>query len=269
MTWCSAGPKTFQRFRTASVGLAGVPDPSPRGAAPQWSRVGLRLRSRSSPLLDTSRRNQWRPGVLPDVFGLTVLVQAARAKLPADARLLEATPFGLRHVGVVVVDPDRAVAQPAGDPLGPCPRPPSRRRRPARTSVSLASRTASSSVVKRSTVRTGPKTSSRTIAMSRRTSAKHGRPVEEAVPGGRARRVAARRRRGARPRRCPLRRAPRPSPGASAEMSAPVSVRRRRARARAGSGRPARRRARRRTRSWIASSTISPAAGRADLAASA
>ena len=32
--------------------------------------------------------------------------------------LLEAAPLGLRQVGVVVVDPDRPVAQPRGDPLG-------------------------------------------------------------------------------------------------------------------------------------------------------
>ena len=51
--------------------------------------------------------------VLPDVLGLAVLVEAARPELAADARLLEAAPLGLRQVRVVVVDPDRAVAQPA------------------------------------------------------------------------------------------------------------------------------------------------------------
>ena len=57
-------------------------------------------------------------GVLPDVLGLAVFVEAAGAELAADAGLLEAAPLGLRQVGVVVVDPDRAVAQPRGHPLG-------------------------------------------------------------------------------------------------------------------------------------------------------
>ena len=72
--------------------------------------------------------------VLPDVLGLAVLVEAGRAELAADARLLEAAPLGLRQVRVVVVDPDRPVAQAAGDPLGAARRRRSRRRRPARRS---------------------------------------------------------------------------------------------------------------------------------------
>src|SRR5256885_13914329 len=62
-----------------------------------------------------------RPGpyVLPDVFDLAVFVQPGRPELAPDAGLLEATPLRLRDVGVVVVDPDRPVAQPLRDPLGP------------------------------------------------------------------------------------------------------------------------------------------------------
>src|SRR6476660_9467355 len=56
--------------------------------------------------------------VLPDVLGLAVLVEAAGPELATDPRLLEAAPLGLRQVGVVVVDPDRPVAEPGGDPLG-------------------------------------------------------------------------------------------------------------------------------------------------------
>src|SRR5699024_190722 len=59
------------------------------------------------------------PGVVPDVLGLLVLVQAGEAELAADAGLLHAAPLGSGHVRVEVVDPDRAVAQPSGDALGP------------------------------------------------------------------------------------------------------------------------------------------------------
>src|SRR4051812_23153351 len=58
------------------------------------------------------------PQVLVDMLGLAVLVQARRAQLTADAGLTEAAPFGLREVGVEVVDPHGAVAQPRGDPAG-------------------------------------------------------------------------------------------------------------------------------------------------------
>src|ERR671919_3244863 len=57
--------------------------------------------------------------VLPDVLGLAVLVQARRAELAADARLLVAAPLGLWDIGMVVVDPHRAVLKAAGDTLGP------------------------------------------------------------------------------------------------------------------------------------------------------
>ena len=116
MILCSAGPKTFQRFRTARVGVA-VP-PSRVGpsivavtlTSPLWSAPG----PRGSPS-EPPRRCRCR--VLPDVLRLTVLVQTARAKFPTDAGLLEAAPLGLGQVGVVVVDPDRPVAKSAGDAL--------------------------------------------------------------------------------------------------------------------------------------------------------
>ena len=57
--------------------------------------------------------------VVPDVLGLAVLVETRLAELAADAGLLVAAPLRLRDVGVVVVDPDRAHPQPAGDALGP------------------------------------------------------------------------------------------------------------------------------------------------------
>ena len=58
-----------------------------------------------------------RADVVPDVLGLAVLVEAGGPELAADAGLLEAAPLGLRHVRVVVVDPDRAHPQPGRDPL--------------------------------------------------------------------------------------------------------------------------------------------------------
>src|SRR5271169_569284 len=60
-----------------------------------------------------------RVRVVVDVLLLLVLVQARGAELAADAGPAEAAPLGLRQVGVVVVDPHRAVPQRAGDPLGP------------------------------------------------------------------------------------------------------------------------------------------------------
>ena len=70
--------------------------------------------------LDSAAEPAARAGlrVLPDVLGLAVFVEAGRAELAADPGLLEAAPLGLRQVRVVVVDPDRPVAQPRGDPLG-------------------------------------------------------------------------------------------------------------------------------------------------------
>src|SRR4029079_4238525 len=55
--------------------------------------------------------------VVPDVLGLAVLLETRATELAADARLLVDAPLGLRDVRVVVVDPDRAHAQPAGDAL--------------------------------------------------------------------------------------------------------------------------------------------------------
>src|SRR5690625_1493824 len=60
-----------------------------------------------------------RAGVVPDVFNLLVLGQAVHSQFPANAALLVATPFGLRDVRVVVIDPHRPMTQSPGDPLGP------------------------------------------------------------------------------------------------------------------------------------------------------
>lgn len=51
------------------------------------------------------------------MLGLLVLAESAPAELASDAGLLEATPLGLREVGVEVVDPDGSVAQPVAVPL--------------------------------------------------------------------------------------------------------------------------------------------------------
>ena len=117
--------------------------------------------------------------VLPDVLGLTVLVQTARAKFPADPRLLEAAPLGLRQVRVVVVDPDRPVAQPAGDALGARGvGGPDRAGQPVGRVVAELDRL----VLGREPldVRTGPKTSSRTIAHVAADVGEDRRAVEEA-----------------------------------------------------------------------------------------
>src|SRR5699024_10950734 len=68
-----------------------------------------------------------RLGVLVDVLGLGVLLEARRPELAADAGVLEAAPLRLRQVGVEVVDPDGAVAQAPRDPVrGPGVRGPHR-----------------------------------------------------------------------------------------------------------------------------------------------
>src|SRR5262249_15062406 len=59
-----------------------------------------------------------RARVVVDVLFLLVLLQPGGAELAADTRLAEAAPLGLRQVGVVVVDPHRAVAERAGHPFG-------------------------------------------------------------------------------------------------------------------------------------------------------
>src|SRR5690606_37375777 len=58
-----------------------------------------------------------RSEALVDVLGLLVLGQPGRTELTAEPGLLEAAPLSLRQVRVVVVDPDRAVAQTPGDAL--------------------------------------------------------------------------------------------------------------------------------------------------------
>ena len=80
------------------------PRPAARGPVPPLSAA--------EPAARAGRR------VLPDVLGLAVLVEAARAELAADPRSLVAAPLGLRDVDVVVVDPDRPVAEASGDALG-------------------------------------------------------------------------------------------------------------------------------------------------------
>ena len=89
-TFASAGPKTFHRSRTVS------PPAVPSGIGSVM--VALTLRS----IAVAARASAAEPAcgtrcrVLPDVLGLTVLVQTAGAKFPPEARLLEAAPLGLR-----------------------------------------------------------------------------------------------------------------------------------------------------------------------------
>ena len=131
-----------------------------------------RLGSPGAPLdsaAEPAARARFR--VLPDVLGFAIFVEPGRTELAADPRLLEAAPFRLGQVRVVVVDPDRPVAQAGGDPLGAARvRGPDGPGEPVGRVVGRA--TASSSVVNRSTVMTGPKTSSRTICIAGVTSAK-------------------------------------------------------------------------------------------------
>src|SRR5699024_12015342 len=56
--------------------------------------------------------------VLVDVLGLLVLGQTRGSELATEAGLLVAAPFGLRQIGVEVVDPDGAVAQALSHQLG-------------------------------------------------------------------------------------------------------------------------------------------------------
>lgn len=52
------------------------------------------------------------------MLGLAVLGESGRAEFASDAAPAEAAPLRLWEVGVEVVDPDGAVAQPAGDAAG-------------------------------------------------------------------------------------------------------------------------------------------------------
>src|SRR5688500_4641643 len=120
MSRCSAGPKTFQRPLTEIPAAARSGDEPATDAG--WLVTGggsatdvtrwlpSRLtspegtpRRKPESALEPAARSRCR--VLVDVLGLAVLVEAGRAQLPADAGLLEPTPFGLGHVRVVVVDP--------------------------------------------------------------------------------------------------------------------------------------------------------------------
>src|SRR3954465_14298751 len=93
------GPNTFHNSRTEISGSADVVTCRPPSGMEPELRLGI--------------------DVVPDVLGLAVLVEPGRAELAADAGPAEAAPLGLRYVGMVVVDPHRAVPQPVGDPLGP------------------------------------------------------------------------------------------------------------------------------------------------------
>ena len=84
----------------------------------------MRPSHRQHPLLIPSRvtgepASRCGVDVLVDVLGFDVLHESRGAKLSAETGLFESTPLGLRQVRVIVVDPDRAVAQRAGDTLGP------------------------------------------------------------------------------------------------------------------------------------------------------
>ena len=198
--------------------LPEVPDGERRRAVPP-SRVGRGASSsvhRSSPSRPVSPSEPARRtgcGVLPDVLRLTVLVETARAKFPADAGLLETAPLRLRQVAVVVVDPDRPVAEPAGDPLRARARRPSRPRRPGRSRVvgrARSPRPRSRTARPSGPGRRPPRARSACRAGHRR------RPSvgRRSRPGARARRVGGRRPPAARPRRWRRRRAPRPWPDA-------------------------------------------------------
>jgi hypothetical protein len=57
-------------------------------------------------------------GVLPHVLDFAVFVESDAAEFATVAGALHAARFGLRHVGVVVVDPDGSVPQPVRDAPG-------------------------------------------------------------------------------------------------------------------------------------------------------
>src|SRR5215470_694266 len=92
----------------------------PEPVAPSGRRAGPRRAAR--PFCTRSLTGEpvggTRVDVVVDVFLLLVFLQAGRAELTPDARLAEAAPLGLRQVGMVIVDPHRAVAQRACHPFG-------------------------------------------------------------------------------------------------------------------------------------------------------
>ena len=75
--------------------------------------VSRRLPTAHAPPLPRNQPVRRRRDVVPDVLGLAVLLEPGLAELAADAGLLVAAPLRLGDVGVVVVDPDGAHAQPA------------------------------------------------------------------------------------------------------------------------------------------------------------
>ena len=89
-TFASAGPKTFHRSRTVS------PPAAPSGIGSVMVALTLRTNAVAARASAAEPACGTRCRVLPDVLGLTVLVQTAGAKFPSDARLLEAAPLGLR-----------------------------------------------------------------------------------------------------------------------------------------------------------------------------
>src|SRR5215217_1405913 len=58
-----------------------------------------------------------RIDVLPDVLDLAVFVETGTAEFAAVTGPLHSAPFRLRHIGVVVVDPDSSMPQSARDAL--------------------------------------------------------------------------------------------------------------------------------------------------------
>src|SRR5262245_25807231 len=101
------------------------------GRQPLWARFRCGWPPESPNFLGCrSIGVQWAPGlspepsfgpwigVLPDVLDFAVFVESDAAEFATVAGALHAAPFGLRHVGVVVVDPDGSVPQPVRDALG-------------------------------------------------------------------------------------------------------------------------------------------------------
>ena len=97
-------------------GRGGAPVPGAREPGPGARGPGADPGDRRSALAGEPA-GDGRLGVLVDVLGLGVLLEAGGAELAPEPGHLEAAPLRLRQVGVVVVDPDRAVAQCAGDPV--------------------------------------------------------------------------------------------------------------------------------------------------------
>src|SRR5262249_3623641 len=108
-------PKTFHKPWTLnSASLRGV-----GGAVTAVGALSVWIATKISLLLGLlSFEDQWGSGsapeppfglwigVLPDVFDLAVFVEADVTEFAAVAGTFHSAPLGLRHVGVVIVDPD-------------------------------------------------------------------------------------------------------------------------------------------------------------------